>query len=268
MPRIRTLKPEFWTDEKLALLDPLDRLVFLGLISMADDYGRLIDNVKMLDGQLFPFTDDSVEPSLATLAQLSRILRYTSTSGQNLIQIVGWKNHQKVDHPGKEILPAPSKEDWLQPVTGQRPIAPPRKPRGPSSRKSRETVAQLSRSDLGPTTNDLGPSTPSDSGESVARKSWPASAAELWSEKVTPISPARCGGTLKTVVDRFGWEATRAGIERYIVGTPDNRTRDLAGFAKEANRWVRYGTMKTNDANGDLTEWGVYLDSVSRRKAS
>lgn len=153
MARIRTLKPEFWTDEKIALLDPLTRLVFLGLISNADDYGRLIDNLKMLDGQIFPFTDDSCAEPLETLAKLSRILRYTSKSGQNLIQIVGWKNHQKVDHPGKEILPAPSKEDWLQPVAGQRPVAPPPK----VSRKSRDSLAKVSRTipTTSTSTNDL-----------------------------------------------------------------------------------------------------------------
>jgi hypothetical protein len=150
--RIRTIKPEFWTDEKMALLDPLTRLVFLGLISNADDHGRLIDNVKMLDGQIFPFTDDTCLEALETLAKLSRILRYTSKSGQNLIQVIGWKNHQRVDHPGKEILPAPIKEDWLQPVAGQRPL--PEPPKG--SRKPREGLTLSSRSDLGPTTNDLG----------------------------------------------------------------------------------------------------------------
>src|SRR5688500_18266443 len=71
MPRIRTLKPEFWQDEKLALLDPLTRLVYLGLVSQADDAGRLLDNVKYLDGLLFPYTDDTCADALDTLANRS-----------------------------------------------------------------------------------------------------------------------------------------------------------------------------------------------------
>jgi len=110
MARIRTLKPEFWTDEKLALMVPVTRLVFLGLVSQADDAGRLVDNVKLLDGLLFPYTDDSCAESLAELARLNRITRYRSESGQPLIQLVNWDKHQKVKNPSQYNLPAPSLE--------------------------------------------------------------------------------------------------------------------------------------------------------------
>lgn len=108
MPRIRSIKPEFWADEKLAPLAPIDRLVFLGLMSLADDAGRLIDSVRQLDGLVFPLTDDTCGPSLDALARLGRIRRYTSQSGQRLIQVVNWERHQKVTHPSKHVLPPPS----------------------------------------------------------------------------------------------------------------------------------------------------------------
>lgn len=108
MARIRTIKPEFWADEKLAPLTPLDRLVFLGLISQADDAGRLVDSVRQLDGLLFPFSEDTCGPSLDKLADLERIQRYTSDSGQSLIQITRWENHQRVVNPSKHTLPGPS----------------------------------------------------------------------------------------------------------------------------------------------------------------
>lgn len=142
MARIRTIKPEFWQDEKLAPMPPLVRLVFLGLISMADDAGRLLDNVKAIDGFLFPESDDTCRDALETLAKASRILRYRSDSGQKLIQIVGWLKHQKIDHPNKHLLPAPPAEAVAAaadaPASAQ------------SSRDSRETLAQSSRYDLGP----------------------------------------------------------------------------------------------------------------------
>lgn len=148
MARIRTIKPEFWGDEKLAPQAPLVRLVFLGLISMADDAGRLIDNVKAIDGMLFPETDDTSRDALDTLASMGRIARYRAASGQRLIQVVGWDRHQKVDKPARHLLPAPNPEDLI----------PPTHPRG--SRHSREEDATLSRDpraptlDLGPRTND------------------------------------------------------------------------------------------------------------------
>ncbi len=156
MPRIRTIKPEFWSDEKLAKCAPLTRLVFLGIISQADDAGRLIDSVKLIDGALFPETDDSCKESLEILARLSRILRYESSSGQRLIQIVGWSKHQKVEHPSRHVLPAPSEDDFLQITQQQRP----RRGLVKRSRKARESVEKVSGDphssilDHGPSTND------------------------------------------------------------------------------------------------------------------
>jgi hypothetical protein len=139
MARIRTIKPEMFGDEKLAPMCVLDRFVFVGLIAMADDAGRLVDNVKSIDGFIFPETDDTAREALGRLAATGRILRYVSASGQKLIQIANWSRHQKVDHAAKYVLPAPAEDDARV------------------SRDVREDVATVSRSDLGPvpTTYDL-----------------------------------------------------------------------------------------------------------------
>lgn len=155
MARIRTIKPEFWSDEKLSVQDPVTRLVFLGLISMADDAGRLVDNVKLLDGMLFPGTDDTCREALETLAKLGRIIRYESASHQQLIQISKWKEHQKVDKPSKYVLPGPRSGAAAQTVAAAKDTGTVAEPSG----ESREGVAKPSRSDLGPTTTDLLPPT-------------------------------------------------------------------------------------------------------------
>lgn len=142
MARIRTIKPEFWQDEKLAPLSPLERLVFLGLISQADDAGRLVDNVKSIDGFIFPETEDTCRDALATLARTSRILRYVAESGQKLIQIRNWERHQKVAHPSPYVLPAPTAEQLAAPAVTE------------SSRNSHESLAKGSCSDQLPTIND------------------------------------------------------------------------------------------------------------------
>ncbi len=99
MPRIRTIKPEYWCDEKLSALGPIDRLVFLGLISLADDYGRVHDNEKVIDAFIFPSTSDSVRESLAKLSGMVRIRRGKASSGMPIIEIVNWSKHQRVDKP-------------------------------------------------------------------------------------------------------------------------------------------------------------------------
>lgn len=150
MPRIRTIKPEFWQDEKLAPLAPIDRLVFLGLISNADDAGRLVDSPRLLNGLIFPDTDDDCQESINTLCVLKRVQRYTSNSGQKLLQIVHWEIHQKVANPSKHCLPGPPEGDDPQTVN-------------PPSLDSHEDLTQLSLDpqspilDHGPRTMEEGP---------------------------------------------------------------------------------------------------------------
>lgn len=99
MARIRTIKPEFWQDEKLGPLDPLTRLVFLGLVSQADDAGRLLDSPRLINGVLFPYTDDDCVGPLEELAEVGVIQRGTTSSGQPVIQICGWNKHQRIEKP-------------------------------------------------------------------------------------------------------------------------------------------------------------------------
>lgn len=115
MPRIRTLKPEFWQDEKLSPCDPLTRLVFLGLVSLADDAGRLVDNLRLIDAQIFPNTSDTAHEALMRLSGMGRIRRGITASGQRIIEIVNWNRHQKIQHPNLRGALPEIVED--QPVT-------------------------------------------------------------------------------------------------------------------------------------------------------
>jgi hypothetical protein len=103
MARIRTIKPEFWQDEKLQPLTDTARLLFLGLISLADDTGRLVYNPKLIEALLFdpdgPDRSRDVRESLATLSRIGRVVVGTTASGQRVLQIANWTKHQKVDKP-------------------------------------------------------------------------------------------------------------------------------------------------------------------------
>lgn len=114
MARIRTIKPEFWQDEKLSPCDPLTRLVFLGLVSLADDAGRLVDNLRLIDAQLFMNTSDSAHEPLMRLSGMGRIRRGKTASGQHIIEITNWGRHQKIQHPNlKGSLPEIVEEHTL-----------------------------------------------------------------------------------------------------------------------------------------------------------
>jgi hypothetical protein len=151
VPRIRTIKPEFWADEKLAPLDPTTRLTFLGLISMADDTGRLVDNVKQIDAFLYPETDDTARQALETLAQLGRIRRGVTDSGQRVIQLVNWK-HQKIDKPNYAscLPPIAGDPEDRYPASRAAEEPPPRPSRKVSPKRSptrRGRVAETSPND-------------------------------------------------------------------------------------------------------------------------
>lgn len=152
MPRIRTIKPEFWSDEKLAECDPITRLVFLGLIGMADDCGRVLDNTKVIDAFVFPATSDTCRESVATLSRMRRIRRGTTSSGQKVIQIVNWEKHQRVDKPN--LLSA------LPEINGTHEVTEIREEVANGSREIRESASTRPTTyDLGSTTNDLRPTT-------------------------------------------------------------------------------------------------------------
>ena len=54
MARIRTIKPDFWTDEKIVELSPLARLLFIGLWNFADDDGRMPYSTTRIKLQILP----------------------------------------------------------------------------------------------------------------------------------------------------------------------------------------------------------------------
>lgn len=58
MARIRTIKPEFWEDEKVGHLPIPCRLFFIGCWNFADDYGVIKGNPALLKSQIFPYDEN------------------------------------------------------------------------------------------------------------------------------------------------------------------------------------------------------------------
>jgi len=102
MPRIRYLKPEFFTDEDLGDLSLEARLVFAGLWCYADKSGRLEDRPRFLKAMIFPYDDIDIEKSLDVLSQAKQNGNYFIHRYQieklKLIQIINWDKHQKPHH--------------------------------------------------------------------------------------------------------------------------------------------------------------------------
>ncbi len=116
--RIRSVKPEWLEDERLAFSSPNARVLSIGLLLLADDYGNGRANPAWLRGQVFPGHElvDDTRAALSELEKLRFVLLYES-DGQSYFAIRNWDKHQKVDKPGKPRVPSPPTEP--QPKTAR-----------------------------------------------------------------------------------------------------------------------------------------------------
>jgi hypothetical protein len=112
MARIRTIKPEFWQDQKMAAdLSRDQRLFYVALWNEADDEGRFIAHPRRLLGLTFPYDDDIheqfIEDSLRALAETKRIVLYVH-EGEQYGQLTKFQEHQRINRPTPSKLPFPN----------------------------------------------------------------------------------------------------------------------------------------------------------------
>lgn len=94
MARARNIKPGFFANDALAECEPMARLLFIGLWTLADREGRLEDRPKRIKGQLFPFDNCDVEGMLEELCYHNFIQRYHDGK-HKVIQIPNFGKHQR-----------------------------------------------------------------------------------------------------------------------------------------------------------------------------
>lgn len=113
MPRARNIKPGFFKNEVLASLDAKDRLLFIGLWTLADKAGRLEDRPRRIKAEIFPYEEHDCEAGLSRLANYGFIIRY-SADGANFIQISTWSRHQRPHHQEvPSVIPPPTGDNML-----------------------------------------------------------------------------------------------------------------------------------------------------------
>ncbi len=203
---------------------------------MADDAGRLVDNLRQIDAFIFPETEESSREALANLSRMGRIKRGETSSGQRILQIVNW-THQKVDHPNmRAALPVIAKEVSPSLAT--------------DSRGVREGFATLSVP-VPPTSTITKRKRRPASDE--ADGGWPVEAFAIWGAKVASLpGVGRIAGPLKASVDAHGWPSTKAGMEAYIFATPNGR-HNLQQFVNTANHWISIGKDAPRLPSGDFS---------------
>lgn len=109
MARSRNIKPGFFSNDSLAELPALTRLLFIGLWTICDRDGRLEDRPRKIKAEALPYDECNVDAALQALHNSGFILRYTS-GGLRCIQVVNWAKHQNPHMKEAEsTIPAPDK---------------------------------------------------------------------------------------------------------------------------------------------------------------
>lgn len=107
MARMRMLKPGFFTNDELAKITPLGRLLFQGLWCLADREGRLEDRPQRIKAEVLPYDKARVDELLRTLNERGFIVRY-EIDGRRYIQVSNFLRHQSPNiKEAESTIPAP-----------------------------------------------------------------------------------------------------------------------------------------------------------------
>jgi hypothetical protein len=136
MARIRTIKPSFWGDARVAGLSRDERLLMIGLISLADDEGRFLASTTAIGGHVFPH--DELAPAAIrrwrdAIAKAGLIELY-KVDGREYGWFPNWSKHQKINRAAKSPLPEPPSFTDHSPPPGPPPRRPRSEPRTDDSR--------------------------------------------------------------------------------------------------------------------------------------
>ncbi len=114
LARIRTIKPEFWTDGNIVRLSPLARLFFIGMWNFTlCDHGHVADDAFRLKLQILPTDDVDPETLLTEIITAGRVQRIADAGGRSYLHIKRFEDHQKIDPRWKTRCPACCQADSL-----------------------------------------------------------------------------------------------------------------------------------------------------------
>ncbi|MCA9179777.1 MAG: hypothetical protein KDB14_35215 [Planctomycetales bacterium] len=111
MARIRTIKPEFWDDLRLADLPKGTRLLYAGMWNFADDNGVIPASARYIQGKVFPY-DPSVDETTSGLTDLVKIgrIKPVTYDGQEYYFMPKFKKHQVINRPNYDRVFIPKEQ--------------------------------------------------------------------------------------------------------------------------------------------------------------
>jgi hypothetical protein len=114
MARKRMIDPRIWQSEQIAMLTRDQRLLFIGIVSNADDEGRIKGSPLFLKLTIFPgdmdISLDDVRRWRDAIANArdgngQAPIRVYSVNGIEYIDLPNWRKYQRIDKPSASDIP-------------------------------------------------------------------------------------------------------------------------------------------------------------------
>lgn len=109
MARKRILSPEIWESESFGALDLLGKVLFIGMISQADDEGRGILSSQLLKSKILPYDIvriADVDKALEDIGHKTSTVFY-ECEGKRYYCFENWKKWQYIQKPNPSKFPSP-----------------------------------------------------------------------------------------------------------------------------------------------------------------
>jgi hypothetical protein len=110
------LEPNIWQDPDFGTLSPFAQLIFIGMITLADDEGRLRANPCLIKASLFPYSSsmtlNEVFDAVEEIEKKCRNLCFYEDATDVLCQFLKWHTHQTLrsDRIQPSLLAPPPKD--------------------------------------------------------------------------------------------------------------------------------------------------------------
>lgn len=113
------IDPAIWEDECFGKLDPISKILFIGLFSNADDEGIIRANDSYLRSTIFMYDDISlsdVRQAVDKVATTMQKVCLYEVDGNRYIKLLKWSDYQKQreDRIQKSPLPQPNQDNVVQ----------------------------------------------------------------------------------------------------------------------------------------------------------
>jgi len=227
MARTRSVKPSFFKNEFLAECEPMARLLFIGLWTLADSQGRMEFRPLRIKAELFPYENCDILSLLRQLSERGFVRAYES-GDVKVLEIPTFGEHQRC-HPDErdEGLPPPdeSAKTIVFPERNEKPGNPTLEPGNPPASCA-----------FNPSTFNPSTSNPLDAPSSPQRR------------RSKPADPLRWSA-------ESGWEGiTDADRAEWSQAYP---AADLPVELAKATQWLKANPKKARKSN-----WRRWLTTV------